>query len=121
MKNYHGFPKEHWDTCIKDKCKCVYCEFDGTKFENWRQLQIDHIIPKSKGGDDSVENLAVACCRCNQHKKDFDPGQSIKLTLGDKREKLIELAKKYVKKKIDEEKKAFDAMIKELKDKYAPW
>jgi 5-methylcytosine-specific restriction endonuclease McrA len=26
---------------------------------------IDHVIPKSKGGDDSMDNLVLACTACN--------------------------------------------------------
>ena len=31
-------------------------------------LQIDHIVPKSKGGSDRVSNLCIACGPCNQKK-----------------------------------------------------
>ncbi len=47
-----------------DKC-CVYC--GSTKV-----LQIDHIIPKNKGGKDSGENLVWACRSCNASKNDTD-------------------------------------------------
>src|SRR4030042_2967561 len=36
--------------------------YDGTRIE------VDHIIPKSKGGDDSFENLALVCGTCNKAK-----------------------------------------------------
>ena len=29
---------------------------------------IEHIVPRTHGGDDSPENLALACARCNQEK-----------------------------------------------------
>lgn len=45
----------------RDKHKCQYC--GSTK-----RLTIDHVIPKSKGGDDSWENLVVACSSCNTKK-----------------------------------------------------
>jgi 5-methylcytosine-specific restriction endonuclease McrA len=42
---------------IRDNGICQYC---GSKAVN-----ADHIIPRSRGGEDSLENL-VACCRsCN--------------------------------------------------------
>lgn len=47
-----------------DKC-CVYCG-------KTRMLQIDHIIPKKKGGKDSGENLVWACRSCNASKNDTD-------------------------------------------------
>src|SRR5438105_12036183 len=31
-------------------------------------LHIEHIIARQHGGDDSPENLAIACLRCNLHK-----------------------------------------------------
>jgi hypothetical protein len=42
----------------RDENKCQYCGVT-------RNLTIDHVIPKSKGGDDSWENLVVACVSCN--------------------------------------------------------
>ena len=41
---------------------CAYCEKKDVP------LEIDHIIPKSRGGVDSVRNLAIACVKCNQKK-----------------------------------------------------
>ncbi|MGI0495574.1 HNH endonuclease [Alkalinema pantanalense CENA528] len=45
---------------------CEYCrsqrKFSPSSFE------IEHIIPISRGGDDSLENLALACGQCNNHK-----------------------------------------------------
>lgn len=29
---------------------------------------IEHLVPKSKGGPDSIWNLAAACCRCNRRR-----------------------------------------------------
>lgn len=45
----------------RDENKCQYCGVT-------RNLTIDHVIPKSKGGDDSWENLVVACVSCNTKK-----------------------------------------------------
>jgi hypothetical protein len=42
--------------------KCAYCG------ESNIPLQIEHIIPKSRGGTDRVSNLTLACKKCNQEK-----------------------------------------------------
>ena len=41
------------------------CQYSGKRGNN---LTIDHIIPKSKGGEDSWENMVVCCSRCNNRK-----------------------------------------------------
>jgi hypothetical protein len=45
----------------RDENKCQYCGVT-------RNLTIDHVIPKSKGGGDTWENLVVACVSCNTKK-----------------------------------------------------
>jgi 5-methylcytosine-specific restriction endonuclease McrA len=41
---------------------CAYCERQNLP------LQVEHIIPRAKGGTDRVSNLTLACERCNQAK-----------------------------------------------------
>jgi 5-methylcytosine-specific restriction endonuclease McrA len=51
--------------------KCIHCNSklsvaeDGTLLGN---SSIEHIVPRNHGGDDSPDNLALACARCNQQK-----------------------------------------------------
>ncbi len=47
-------------------CCCEYCR-SQTQFSIY-PFSIDHIIPLSKGGESSLENLAYACQGCNNHK-----------------------------------------------------
>jgi 5-methylcytosine-specific restriction endonuclease McrA len=42
--------------------KCAYCDAAGVS------LNIDHIIPRSRGGSNRVSNLTLACIPCNQAK-----------------------------------------------------
>ena len=48
-------------------------------------MHIEHVIPRQHRGDDSLENLALACPFCNQHKGSnlagIDPvsGQMVRL------------------------------------------
>lgn len=46
----------------RDCYKCVYC---GSENE---RLQLDHVVPRSRGGSDDRENLVAACRRCNMSK-----------------------------------------------------
>lgn len=46
----------------KWKRKCAYC--GDTKIP----LQVEHIVPKSRGGSDRVSNLTLACEPCNKEK-----------------------------------------------------
>lgn len=48
---------------IRDKFECQYC---GSK----EDLEIDHIIPLSQGGNNEDSNLITACHRCNSLKGD---------------------------------------------------
>ncbi len=54
------------------KFLCEYChsleEVSAARFE------IDHIQPRSKGGSDRLENLALACQRCNARRYNFTQG-----------------------------------------------
>ena len=45
----------------RDNNSCQYC---GSIYN----LTIDHVIPKCRGGQDTWENLVVACCSCNTKK-----------------------------------------------------
>ncbi len=44
--------------------KCTYCNKENIP------LQIEHIVPKSKGGSNRVSNLVLACDKCNKKKGD---------------------------------------------------
>ena len=50
--------KEHFDYT------CVYCG----KTYDLHQLSIDHVNPRSRGGEDITTNVVCACKRCNQMK-----------------------------------------------------
>ena len=43
------------------------CEYCGLRQENspLASLQIEHILPRSHGGNDDADNLAFACIDCN--------------------------------------------------------
>jgi len=50
----------------RDRFQCTYCGVPGTDAE----LEVDHIIAKSKGGSHHMSNLTTSCRKCNQSKSD---------------------------------------------------
>jgi 5-methylcytosine-specific restriction endonuclease McrA len=50
----------------RDDYTCVYC---GSQKE--KLLTIDHVIPRSKGGNDKWDNVVTACNKCNNEKADL--------------------------------------------------
>lgn len=64
--------------------QCVYCGAVDTR------LEIEHLIPRSKGGSNRVSNLAIACHKCNQKKGAKD----IKDFLSKKKELLNKILKR---------------------------
>ena len=47
----------------RDGARCAYC--GSTKAEHY---ELDHIVPRSRGGTDRVSNLVVSCRDCNVEK-----------------------------------------------------
>lgn len=64
--------KLRFDVLNRDKFKCVYC--GSSPKEDGVKLQIDHIIPLSKGGGNNIENLVSSCLECNIGKSDKELG-----------------------------------------------
>lgn len=48
-------------------CEACGCELN-LRHGDPKQATIDHVVPKSAGGTDSINNLAVLCSECNQAK-----------------------------------------------------
>ena len=62
-----SLPKyERYNIMKRDNFTCQYC---GAKSPEV-QLEVDHMIPKSKGGQDTPDNLITACINCNRGKRD---------------------------------------------------
>ena len=49
----------------RDGARCAYCAASANT--------IDHVIPKSRGGAESWENLVACCFKCNNIKSDRTP------------------------------------------------
>ena len=56
----------------RDRMLCLYC---GDHFHRG-ELTRDHVIPLSKGGRDSWENVVTACLACNIRKGSHTPQQA---------------------------------------------
>ena len=56
----------------RDRNQCQYC---GHHFPT-TELSIDHVVPKSQGGEDSWTNLVCACVSCNSRKGGRTPTQA---------------------------------------------
>ena len=47
------------------------CELCGISKEE-KALEVDHIVPKNNGGEDSIDNYQALCFSCNANKRDTD-------------------------------------------------
>jgi hypothetical protein len=47
--------------------RCEYCQIHENELVDIA-FHVEHIIASKHGGDDELENLALACDRCNLHK-----------------------------------------------------
>jgi len=48
----------------RDRCRCQYCG----KEPGANEITIDHVLPKSKGGQSIFENCVLCCVKCNLKK-----------------------------------------------------
>ena len=51
---------------VRDGGRCTFVGIDGRRCEETWNLEIDHIIPYAKGGDNSPENLRLLCAKHNR-------------------------------------------------------
>lgn len=64
------------------------CQYCGLK--DGKSMTVDHVIPKSLGGNSSWENLVCACKTCNARKRSRSPREAdMKLIHKPRRPKLI--------------------------------
>jgi 5-methylcytosine-specific restriction endonuclease McrA len=75
-----GNPERHWkvppvnrrEVLKRDNHTCQYC--GSTK-----HLTLDHVIPRSKGGQHTWDNVVTACSKCNSIKSDVCDGLRLRL------------------------------------------
>jgi 5-methylcytosine-specific restriction endonuclease McrA len=56
----------------RDTNRCQYC---GKKFPT-SELSLDHVIPRSRGGETNWENVVCSCVKCNVRKGGRTPQEA---------------------------------------------
>lgn len=62
--------KLRYQVLKRDNFKCCACGASPAK-DSSVELHIDHIVPWSKGGETTMENLQTLCSKCNLGKSDL--------------------------------------------------
>jgi 5-methylcytosine-specific restriction endonuclease McrA len=82
-KRKYRLPKQlRRKVLARDSYKCYLCNrtvkriHEGGKQEDGSLATVDHVIPRSKGGTDDLENLKTCCYNCNNRKADELIGHS---------------------------------------------
>ena len=71
-KGFSSYACNRKNVVWRDKNICQYC---GRKF-SFCDLTMDHVIPKSKGGQKTWTNIVASCKKCNNHKADRTPKEA---------------------------------------------
>lgn len=66
---YYGIALNRNNVMRRDNFKCQYC---GSA----KHLTLDHLLPRSRGGETKWQNLVTACSRCNSRKGDRTPEEA---------------------------------------------
>jgi 5-methylcytosine-specific restriction endonuclease McrA len=66
---YKGVNLTRQNIFKRDNNECQYC---GTR----KELTIDHVVPRARGGKDTWTNLVTACKKCNAKKGDYSPEEA---------------------------------------------
>ncbi|MEO1067669.1 MAG: HNH endonuclease, partial [Cyanobacteria bacterium J06638_6] len=67
---YKDIPLTRRNLLQRDHHTCQYCGYSGDG------LTLDHVLPRSRGGGDSWENMVAACVRCNVKKGSRTPREA---------------------------------------------
>lgn len=69
---YHNRSMSRKGIVLRDRSTCQYC---GKQFPA-KELTMDHVIPKSRGGEPVWTNLVACCRKCNNKKGDRTPEEA---------------------------------------------
>ncbi|WP_008308096.1 HNH endonuclease [Leptolyngbya sp. PCC 6406] len=67
---YKEIPLTRRNILQRDNHTCQYCGYSG------EGLTLDHMVPRSRGGGDTWENMITACVRCNVRKGNRTPREA---------------------------------------------
>jgi len=72
-EDFYTDPQKRMEILKREDYKCFYC---------LRELQrdnfyLDHLLPRSKGGQNYKSNLVASCRTCNTKKNTFEPSKSL--------------------------------------------
>jgi HNH endonuclease len=71
LDNYQMIrPGLWWTVLARDHWTCCSCGRSSRR--DGVLLEVDHILPRSHGGNNSMHNLQTLCRQCNQGKSDRD-------------------------------------------------
>ena len=71
-KKFMSYACNRKNVVWRDKNVCQYC---GNRFI-FSELTMDHVIPKSRGGDRSWTNIVACCKKCNNNKSNRTPQEA---------------------------------------------
>lgn len=83
--------KTRFEIFKRDGFKCQYCGCNPPSVT----LEVDHIIPVSKGGQDDIDNLVTSCFDCNRGKSNKELTTMPQSTV-EKTEQMIEKEAQYL-------------------------
>ena len=69
---YREFRPTRRNIFVRDYYTCRYC---GKQLST-EELSVDHVLPKSRGGKETWENLVTSCKPCNSRKGDRTPEEA---------------------------------------------
>lgn len=68
---YKEIPLTRRNVLERDRHTCQYCGYKGDS------LTLDHVLPRSRGGQDNWNNLVAACVSCNINKGNRTPKEAL--------------------------------------------
>lgn len=77
LRSYDRMPRRHvrfsrFNVFLRDQNRCQYCARQFPRAE----LNLDHVLPRSRGGASIWENVVCSCHRCNRVKGGRTPNEA---------------------------------------------